>query len=803
MAAVQKTATPVVAGRSASSDKWSIRERLCLASSVMRSGDQNWVSVSRAIKPFGEPTRPPDWFSQKNCASQYSELLETVETPKRKRSSDRGEVETPGDLIVRKLTQERVEELKRQIEDSQQQYRILKSEADKIRRGEADHLLKSIWEDIVNLSISEVKSSTPFANSPSWSWSTVQRAPISQEKKASAEAAEAMRQASEAKAAASAAKPPGKPIAQPLNKSKKKLQNLRLFQAKQSSQQSGSGSGTEDKTESDSGADTPTEIPSSETAASETSQNNKEVTCSNTFTKTSAPPSPLLSSLLKNRHHYLAQEGLTSPNKETTTQLDFNTSTATLSPTTTPTTTTATTVPTSPSPSKQSLAGAPTLSKLLNSPKTISCSSIPKTPTTPVHVGGSDSTPLTVPLPVPSTTEITKDPEPIQIPSIEIQDETSEDSVKIIEQTSPRTDIEVTEPLETESVSAKPSDTDVTVSEEKVDKHCEKDTGDDEKEIDVQSSEKEETLSAETKPVSSLSVDEEVSFKEEPASPSSSTSSARPESDPKSARRRGAKTRTFGSRKSARVRNREKQDEDGEGEMSEKLTRKDGTSDAGSVDERKDDERSEAEEWLAADSGDDGSKSHPHLQFFTESIPGSPASLSQGSDDPEAIQAQKAWKKSIMMVWRAAASHKYANVFLHPVTDDLAPGYHSIVYRPMDLSTIKKNLESGQLRTTSEFQRNIMLMFQNAIMYNSSDHDVYHMAIEMQRDVMEHIQVFLTTQLMVQQSESKESKVLRIRETPTRRQDSSDKDDDQGRRRKLSAEATETSGKKRRTRADE
>ncbi|XP_070541166.1 bromodomain-containing protein 8-like isoform X25 [Ptychodera flava] len=710
MAAVQKTATPVVAGRSASSDKWSIRERLCLASSVMRSGDQNWVSVSRAIKPFGEPTRPPDWFSQKNCASQYSELLETVETPKRKRSSDRGEVETPGDLIVRKLTQERVEELKRQIEDSQQQYRILKSEADKIRRGEADHLLKSIWEDIVNLSISEVKSSTPFANSPSWSWSTVQRAPISQEKKASAEAAEAMRQASEAKAAASAAKPPGKPIAQPLNKSKKKLQNLRLFQAKQSSQQSGSGSGTEDKTESDSGADTPTEqIPSSETAASETSQNNKE---------------------------------------ETTTQLDFNTSTATLSPTTTPTTTTATTVPTSPSPSKQSLAGAPTLSKLLNSPKTISCSSIPKTPTTPVHVGGSDSTPLTVPLPVPSTTEITKDPEPIQIPSIEIQDETSEDSVKII------------------------------------------------------SSEKEETLSAETKPVSSLSVDEEVSFKEEPASPSSSTSSARPESDPKSARRRGAKTRTFGSRKSARVRNREKQDEDGEGEMSEKLTRKDGTSDAGSVDERKDDERSEAEEWLAADSGDDGSKSHPHLQFFTESIPGSPASLSQG-DDPEAIQAQKAWKKSIMMVWRAAASHKYANVFLHPVTDDLAPGYHSIVYRPMDLSTIKKNLESGQLRTTSEFQRNIMLMFQNAIMYNSSDHDVYHMAIEMQRDVMEHIQVFLTTQLMVQQSESKESKVLRIRETPTRRQDSSDKDDDQGRRRKLSAEATETSGKKRRTRADE
>lgn len=61
--------------------------------------------------------------------------------------------------------------------------------------------------------------------------------------------------------------------------------------------------------------------------------------------------------------------------------------------------------------------------------------------------------------------------------------------------------------------------------------------------------------------------------------------------------------------------------------------------------------------------------------------------------------------------------------------------------RPMDLSTIKKNIENGLIRTTAEFQRDIMLMFQNAVMYNSSDHDVYHMAVEMQRDVLEQIQV--------------------------------------------------------------
>ncbi|XP_035218972.1 bromodomain-containing protein 8-like isoform X1 [Stegodyphus dumicola] len=106
----------------------------------------------------------------------------------------------------------------------------------------------------------------------------------------------------------------------------------------------------------------------------------------------------------------------------------------------------------------------------------------------------------------------------------------------------------------------------------------------------------------------------------------------------------------------------------------------------------------------------------------------------------------KAWKKAISIVLREASCHKYANVFLQKVTNDVAPGYLSIVYRPMDLSLIKKNIDNGIVKTTDEFHRDMMLMFQNAIMYNSSDHDVHHMAIEMQRDVIQQIQAFLTTQ---------------------------------------------------------
>ncbi len=61
--------------------------------------------------------------------------------------------------------------------------------------------------------------------------------------------------------------------------------------------------------------------------------------------------------------------------------------------------------------------------------------------------------------------------------------------------------------------------------------------------------------------------------------------------------------------------------------------------------------------------------------------------------------------------------------------------------RPKNLTHIKKHIEGGVIRTTAEFQRDMMLMFTNAIMYNNSDHDVCKMAQEMYDDVMVNIYV--------------------------------------------------------------
>lgn len=59
----------------------------------------------------------------------------------------------------------------------------------------------------------------------------------------------------------------------------------------------------------------------------------------------------------------------------------------------------------------------------------------------------------------------------------------------------------------------------------------------------------------------------------------------------------------------------------------------------------------------------------------------------------------------------------------------------------MDLSTIKKNLESGVIRTTAEFHRDMTLMFLNSIIFNPTTDDVYRMAKEMFAETNVIIQV--------------------------------------------------------------
>lgn len=80
------------------------------------------------------------------------------------------------------------------------------------------------------------------------------------------------------------------------------------------------------------------------------------------------------------------------------------------------------------------------------------------------------------------------------------------------------------------------------------------------------------------------------------------------------------------------------------------------------------------------------------------------------------------------MLHSQISQHRNGNIFHNPIKNSEAPDYHEIVKRPMDLKTIKMKVKDGAIANSLEFQRDIFLMFANAMMYNRPGSDVHAMA---------------------------------------------------------------------------
>ncbi|XP_026213653.1 bromodomain-containing protein 8 [Anabas testudineus] len=715
-------------------EPWSVREKLCLASSVMRSGDQNWVSVSRAIKPFSEPGRPPDWFSQKHCASQYSELLEATEAPKRKRGEKGEVVETIEDVIVRRLTTERIEELKKLLRDTQEQYRKLKKEVDLIQTGHMDSQLKELWAE------------------------------ITLKKKQDEEEAEQKRKATETAYQARQAvkntpkRLPSVTVRSPLGASPPTLDSQADSSVPTPPMETGGVSSDETTTHSVAqgvgvflpvkDAQGPGPKDGGLAALVDDSPQKRLLT-----PKATPPPSPLLSELLKKGNLISPSPRLVAEGDSTgnlTNGVQTATAAAALQPGHD-----VITEGEAEAAVKAELAEETGLveedlvavsymgdeldletvgdiiaiieEKVDDSVEALDAAAVEAALSLCEEAVSEGHT-----LPGPWETQELKPSDPT--PTVQDSDPTQEPQ-EVAAMTAPApASIETQNQPETQR-------------EEQLTGNCE---APEVPGIDVTSS-----VTSDDCAIGSEVTEEGVTGKEatEITVKSEGEEWSQPEANPPCL---DSEDSSVSGKESKEV----KEEEAGsEGDPDEAMELKE------ECGEGEGPYLSEVER--AASESEDG-YGPPSQRYTADSLASSPASSSQLStcgEDQEAVQAQKIWKKAIMLVWRAAANHRYASVFLQPVSDDIAPGYHSIVHRPMDLSAIKKNIESGVIRTTAEFQRDIMLMFQNAVMYNSSDHDVYHMALEMQRDVLEHVQQFLATQLIMQTSESAISaKSLRGRE---------------------------------------
>ncbi|KAL3995630.1 Bromodomain family protein [Acanthocheilonema viteae] len=107
-------------------------------------------------------------------------------------------------------------------------------------------------------------------------------------------------------------------------------------------------------------------------------------------------------------------------------------------------------------------------------------------------------------------------------------------------------------------------------------------------------------------------------------------------------------------------------------------------------------------------------------------------------------------QKALMVTaWRMVSSHRHAAIFAHPVSDRDARGYSKTVKSRMDLSTLKKQLDGGNLSGMNDFKRNVLLMFANAVMFNSTGHDVNHYAKEMAVDTLSSLKMLQKDVLFV------------------------------------------------------
>ncbi|XP_038868364.1 bromodomain-containing protein 8-like isoform X1 [Salvelinus namaycush] len=714
-------------------EPWSLREKLCLASSVMRSGDQNWVSVSRAIKPFSEPGRPPDWFSQKHCASQYSELLETTEAPKRKRGEKGEVVETIEDVIVRRLTAERIEELKKLLRDTQDKYRKLKKEVDLIQTGHLDSRLEELWTDITQKNKQDEDEADLKRKATETSYQARQ-AVKNTPKRVSSVTLRSPLGASPTSMEGAQTDTPTPPIETAMPQAEETL-GANLSQGGAVFLPS---------------SDAPIAGPKEGSLGSLVDDSPQKRLLSQ---KSTPPPSPLLSELLKKGSLISASPRLVVEGEAAAAGLANGGV-----PTTTPTITADFEVA-----SAVKEAGSEMVEE--------------------DHVPGSymgDELDLETVGDIISIIEEKVDDsvEALDAAAVEAALSLCEEAVSAGHSLSgpwEAQDLKASEPGPmVQSYPTHGLQAAAGANPGSLEPQTESGRGEAE-EGNGKDCERQETVQTNVAPsvvaddgLAGSEVTEEGVLGEEGALSTAVKTENEEWTQPE------LNTPCLDS-----------EDSSGSGKESKEVKDEDGGSDGDPDEGMEMKECGEGEgPYLsevepAASESEDGYGPSSQRYTTADSLASSPASsqFSICGEDQEAVQAQKIWKKAIMLVWRAAANHRYASVFLQSVSEDIAPGYHSIVHRPMDLSAIKKSIEAGQIRTTAEFQRDIMLMFQNAVMYNSSDHDVFHMALEMQRDVLEHVQQFLATQLIMQTSESSIStKSLRGREGGRKPGESVEKD---------------------------
>ncbi|CCW66878.1 unnamed protein product [Phytomonas sp. Hart1] len=77
------------------------------------------------------------------------------------------------------------------------------------------------------------------------------------------------------------------------------------------------------------------------------------------------------------------------------------------------------------------------------------------------------------------------------------------------------------------------------------------------------------------------------------------------------------------------------------------------------------------------------------------------------------------------------------SMFYHPVSKTEVPNYYDVIKNPMDLSTIKANIEKGVYKQDSDVETDVALMLTNALLFNEKGSEWYNLAKELRKKYTE------------------------------------------------------------------
>ncbi|KAK3232643.1 hypothetical protein CYMTET_57016 [Cymbomonas tetramitiformis] len=115
-----------------------------------------------------------------------------------------------------------------------------------------------------------------------------------------------------------------------------------------------------------------------------------------------------------------------------------------------------------------------------------------------------------------------------------------------------------------------------------------------------------------------------------------------------------------------------------------------------------------------------------------------------GNSSVEERRRRIAQAEPLLEVWKAIASHKAAAPFRRGVPEGEFEKYNQLIRRPVDLTGIRRRLEGklGAPCNASEFQRDLLLMLNNAMVYHEKDSPVWSLAVELKQHTVRQLEVY-------------------------------------------------------------